>query len=230
MTTRPDELTHIPSAPVLLNAGLGARLAEHAAVGAGFGLLIGVPLALLPFGLAGETVLLAGGVTAVMAFAVRVTGLLDTIRLLIVIARLRRQVAELLEDNINLTEEMATMELVHKSTTRDLHMSRAAEQQLRSAVQPTYRSKESLTATVRDDAKEIMRIALEMGEWQGRSKTLPKLPGWTKERWKAAYDLLKDAGIIASVGTTVKIIVPAANVHTLIDAHSHVAITEEEDD
>lgn len=227
MTLRPEELTTLPTLPA---AGLGARLAEHAAVGAGAGLLIGVPLALLPLGLAGETVALTAGVTAVMTFAVRVTGLLETVRLLLIIVRLRRQVAELLEDNINLTEEMSTMELVHKSTTRDLHMTRAAEQQLRTALQPTYRSKESLTATVRDDAKEIMRIALELGEWQGRSKTLPKLPGWTKERWKAAYDLLKDAGIIASVGTTVKIIVPAANVHTLIDAHSHVIATEEEDD
>lgn len=114
----------------------------------------------------------------------------------------------------------------------DRDMAVAELQQYRARIETTYRSKASLYDKARRDAKELIKLTLDVGKWLARDTALEQL-NWPRQRWEDAFQLLKDAGCLlqhGAKGNHVRILIsdlPAA--YATIDQHTGaVSLSEEE--
>lgn len=90
-----------------------------------------------------------------------------------------------------------------ESLRKERDVALAEAQQLRSQLNPAYRSAASLYENVRRDAKSLIRMAHDAGGWVGRDRADLQ---WSKDRWRQAQKLLQDAGVILVNGKQVRIL------------------------
>lgn len=100
--------------------------------------------------------------------------------------------------------EIAELQAQAKSLRSERDMAQAELQNLRHQVaterSSTYRSKVGVYEKPRRDAKTLAQMAIEAGVWPARDEMLRRLD-WTRERWEAAFVLLRDCGIVRQSGT-----------------------------
>lgn len=127
--------------------------------------------------------------------------------------------------------EIVQLRAVEDGLRRDRDMAKAELQQLRAKVEQTYRSKPSLYDGVRRDAKELLRITAEAQKWLARDTALGQLD-WDRGKWEQAFQLLKDAGIVAqhgAKGNHVRLLVADVGAaYRMIDEYTGAFVTGED--
>lgn len=114
--------------------------------------------------------------------------------------------------------EIAELQALSASLRRERDIALAEAQQLRAQLNPTYRPAVSLYDSVRRDAKSLIKLAFDAGEWIGRDRADLQ---WGKERWRQAQELLQDAGVIQLRGKQVRILLAdLASAVAAIDAYT----------
>lgn len=114
--------------------------------------------------------------------------------------------------------EIADLQALAASLRRERDIALAEAQQLRAQLNPTFRPTNSLYDNARRDAKSLIKMALNAGEWVGRDRADLQ---WGKERWRQAQELLQDAGVIQLRGKQVRILLAdLASAVAAIDAYT----------
>lgn len=100
-------------------------------------------------------------------------------------------------------EQVELLEQQNASLRRDLNAAETygAYRAARPGVVVQDRNGEPMPAPaptpIRNDAKQLITLHFEQGEWPSKNRTCPRL-GWTTSRWQEARDELERHGIIAT--------------------------------
>lgn len=124
-----------------------------------------------------------------------------------------------LEGDLDAAEaEVETLTALTETLRKERDIALAEAQQLRAQLNPAYRPVTSLYDNVRRDAKSIIKMAVDAGEWIGRDRADLQ---WGKERWRQAQQLLQDAGIVQLRGRQVRILLNnLPDAYRAIDAYT----------
>ncbi len=163
-----------------ISVSIGATLLTAVLLGA-----IGKPWSVVVYG---------SGIVGIVWLGVRLTGLLGASRMVGVIAWQQVKLAEVIDHNHRLVEELDNMEESLASFRLNLVAVQAELDALKSRG-TGYRSAEQLERSVRMDALALIELASNRGGWVARDAALAVL-GWERQRWEAADALLIRYGII----------------------------------
>ena len=139
----------------------------------------------------------AGLITGLLVLGVLWSGLFRLVRVGVVFARYRLQIAELLGDNVALAEDLQAKDVTISQLRLELSAARARADALRSAKESTWRSAEELEYPVRADALTLLELgATTPSGWLSRDAGGLERLQWDRKRWEAADQFLLTCGAI----------------------------------
>lgn len=139
----------------------------------------------------------AGLITGLLVLGVLWSGLFRLVRVGVVFAGYRLQIAELLGDNVALAEDLQAKDVTISQLRLELSAARARADALRSAKESTWRSAEELEYPVRADALTLLELgATTPTGWLSRDAGGLERLQWDRKRWEAADQFLLTCGAI----------------------------------
>lgn len=113
-------------------------------------------------------------------------------------ADMERIMAAMAQQIDALRATLAAERAAHEATRRDRDTARYERDQLRKEAntRSNYTPRHELyTRQQVADADTLLQLWQRDGKWTGRDRTVERLR-WDKDRWVAAYEMLRDAGIV----------------------------------
>lgn len=141
--------------------------------------------------------IVAGLIVGLFVLGVLWSGLLRLVRVGVVFAGYRLQIAELYADNEAMAEDLSARDVTISQLRLELSAARARADALRSAKEMTWRSAEELEYPVRADALTLLELgATTPSGWLSRDAGGLERLQWDRKRWEAADQFLLTCGAI----------------------------------
>lgn len=195
-------------------------------VGVGFGVGIGLLVILWLMGAPSDVLLQWPLAVGVVLFAVLmvVRGVADewmdvrTVRRMQMIAIKLREALDEAEDELEqLDAALNSMQKERDLARFELTKIQAAAQQAQGKFTPASNTQGPVVKA----ATELIRMNFELGRWQARDRAIERLR-WNREQWDGAYQLLRDAGVVATNGKQTRVVAPSLDA-ALLALNNHIS-------